>query len=379
MTFRFLIAALLAAILVMAGTVIFLSNGVPDQTSSSIQYPTTSFNFAIGSGQITEDNILVDVFTNGYALLSTGPINILANSQRVLNYTWLPSTLPREASFFWRRSDTPQSVFKTEITLSGTQLIDLATETEWQGEITELGFLFAGVNGEVVELGHASLMPDTLASRLQLTWRAWTVFEPWSQQSINFLHGGDYRQIIALPQLFLIWSISTIFLLLLFSWIDNKTNPRQLLISTGLIFLVAWVLLDTRWSANNLRQIQRSFQTHWASDETQRFKFELDSEIHQYTQRLKSKFLGEKPARILIVSDENVVDYNLLRAKYHLLPHSVAVSHRLAKPLTPRSLDFVISYGQSTNITKLDGWSPSWRNSLIEIDRSRWGVVYRIR
>jgi len=372
-------AALLALIVVVAGTIVSLSKGLPDQTGETLRYPAAGFKFAFGSGHPATDRMLVDEFANGYALLTSGPVSIQAGEQRVLSYTWLPPKLPAEAAFFWRSSEDTQNVLKTEITAPGTHYIDLATEPGWQGEITEFGFLVAGVNGEAVEIGETSLIPDNLNTRLKLTWRAWTAFELWSQQSINFIHGGDYRQIVFLPLLVAAWLLITLLLFWLLTRFGKTTGSRQLLITTGLVFLLAWVLLDFRWSVNNLRQIGLSYETQWQADNQQRSNIDLDGKIHQYAQRLKNEVLGEQPARILILGDENAIDYYLLRAKYHLLPHSVNVVARFAKETAPESLDFVIFFGQATDITKVQGWKPSWQQFLVPIDQGEWGVVYRVK
>jgi hypothetical protein len=137
-------------------------------------------------------------------------------------------------------------------------------------------------------------------------------------------------------------------------------------------------MLDVRWSANNIRQIKLSFQNQLNTDEEQRSSIDLDGEIYQYVQRLKSSVLGDHSARILIIGDENAIDYYLLRAKYHLLPHSVNVAGRFATELTPESLDFVIFFGQSAGITKVPGWKPSWQKSLAAIDQGDWGTVYGV-
>ena len=377
-TAKLLIAALLVLMVVVAGTVAFLAKGLPDQTHETLRYPATSLKFAFGSGHPAADRMLVDEFANGYALLSSGPVSIQAEKQRVLSYTWLPPKLPAEAAFFWRRAEDTQNVLKTEITAPGTHYIDLATEPDWQGEITEFGFLIAGVNGEAVEIGETALVPDNLNTRLQLSWRAWTTFEQWSQQSINFIQGGDYRQIISLPLLVASWLIFTLLLFWLFSRFGKSIRTRQLLITAGLVSLLAWVLLDIRWSANNIRQIQFSLQMQTQADEQHRAGIDLDGKIYQHVQRLKSDVLGDQPARILIVGDENAIDYYLLRAKYHLLPHSVDVVGRFANTLALESLDFVIFFGQPDGITKVRGWKPAWQQSLIPIDQGEWGVVYRI-
>jgi len=377
-TVKLLVAALLALIVVVAGTVAFLSKGLPQHVGETLKYPATDFKFAFGSGHPAADRMLVDEFANGYALLSSGPVSIQAEKQRVLSYTWLPPELLQEAAFFWRRSDDAQNVLRTEITVAGTQRIDLSTEPDWKGEITEFGFLIGGVNGEAVAIGETLLIPDNLNTRMHLTWRAWTTFEEWSRQSINFLYGGDFRQVIALPMLVTAWLLVTLLLFWLFTRAGKPISSRQFLITAGLVALLAWVLLDLRWSANNIRQIQLSLQMQSQADEQQRSSIDLDGEIYQYMQRLKSDVLGDQPARILILGDENAIDYYLLRAKYHLLPHSVNVVGRLAKGLAPDSLDFVIFFGQPGGITKARGWKPSWQNSLEAVDQGEWGMVYRV-
>ena len=375
---RLLASALLAVIMVVAGTIAFLSKGLPDQSGETLHYPAKDFKFAFGSGQADGARVLVDGFANGYALLTSGPVSINADQQRVLSYTWLPPKMPQEAAFFWRRSGDTQNVLKTEIAAAGTQMIDLATEPNWNGEITELGFLLAGVNGEVVELGDASLLPDQLNTRLQLTWHAWTTFEEWSQQSINFIHGGDYRQVVALPLLLAAWLLCTVLLLWLFSRFGKTIETRQLLITAGVVFMIAWIVLDIRWSANNLRQLQLSFQNQWQADDQQRSSIDLDGKIFQYVQRLKSNVLGEENARILILGDESAIDYYLLRAKYHLLPHSSNVAGRFTKDLTPGSLDYVIFFGQPADMVKAPGWNATWQQTLVQVDNGEWGAVYRV-
>jgi len=375
---KIVLAALLAAVTVVAGTVAVLSKGLPESSGETLHYSITDFKFAFGSGIPLSNSMRVDQFANGYALLSSGPVSIQANQQRVLAYNWQPPKMPQEAAFFWRRSDEPQNVLRTEITAAGTNQIDLSTEPDWKGEITEIGFLLAGVNGEAIEVGDITLIPDSLDTRLQLTWRAWTTFEEWSQQSINFLHGGDYRQLVALPLLVFAWLLVTLVFYWLITAAKNSVNPIRLQTTAGMLFLLAWLLLDIRWTTNNIRQMQASLQTQWQADDQQRSSNTLDGDIFQYIQKLKIDVLGNQPARILIIGDENAIDYYLYRAKYHLLPHSVDVAAEFAKGQAPESLDYVIFFGQLGTIVKVPGWSAAWRNSLMRIDHGEWGEVYRV-
>ena len=362
----------------LAATYAFIAKGLPENTSKTLEYPISDFKFAFGSGIPLSKSMRVDQFANGYALLSSGPVSIQAKQQRVLSYNWQPPHMPQEAAFFWRRSDDQQKVLRAEITVAGNYQIDLSTEPDWRGEITEFGFLLAGVNGEVIEVGDVSLMPDSLITRLQLTWSAWAAFEEWSQQSINFMHGGDYRQLVALPLLVFAWLLATLVLYWLITGARNRVGPIRLQTTAGMLFLLAWLLLDVRWTTNNIRQMQASLQSQWLTDDQQRSNNTLDGDLFQYIQSLKSDVLGKEPARILIIGDENAVDYYLFRAKYHLLPHSVNVATAFAKGQAPASLDYVIFFGQAENIVKVPGWRKAWRKSLMKINHGEWGVVYRV-
>ena len=375
---QILISALFAIVLVLAATFVFLAKGLPDETVDPLKHPSLKFNFGFGSGKIFEDQILVDKFANGYALLTSGPVSIKANSFRVLRFTWRPAGPAQEAAFFWRRSDDAKNVIRTDITIPGFNLADLTTEADWRGEITEFGFLIAGKPGETIEIGKISLESDSIRNRLQLTWHAWTVFEEWSQKSINFLNGGESHQFVSLSVLVIAWLIVTISLLWLLSVFGRKIDLRQIAVAGSILFLVGWILLDLRWTSNNLQQIQRSLQSHWHADDQQRLSMALDGEIYHYSEKLKSNILDDKTARILIIGDKNAVDYYMLRAKYHLLPHSVNIARQFSRQTAPKSLDFVFFFGQPGGIIKVPGWNQDWQKALTKVESGDWGVVYRV-
>jgi hypothetical protein len=369
---RTILLSVIAGMLVLAGLIFFLSRDLPDEEAIAFIQPAADFNFAFGSGHPEEDHMVVDGFDNGYALLSSGPVSIEASSQPVLGYSWVPSGTPGEAAFFWRQKGDEANVIRTEITTTGKQMMNLATEAGWQGEIIEFGFLVAGEKGQPIEIGPVSLGPDTLEGRLRLMWQAWTTFELRSQQSINFLQGGDHRQVVPLPLLLIAWLFTTMLLLKL----SHKRS--SLLVPGCLLLLASWMVLDIRWTNNQYKQVRPVLQSGWQTDEKQRLSSDLDGEIYQYVQRLESKVLDESPGRILILGDESAIDYFLLRAKYHLLPHSVHVMGRLPPELSPQTLNFVIYFGQPGGISNVAGWNSAWRHYLREVERNKWGVVYKV-
>ena len=227
-------------------------------------------------------------------------------------------------------------------------------------------------------IGPATLQTDNLSTRLQLMWQAWTTFEERSQQSINFLQGGDYRQVVPLPLLVIAWLLTGVLIMRVWPKKETAPNKQPKLVFFCLLLLTGWMLLDVRWTTNGYKQASLSLQTQWQADDEQRLLNGLDGEIYQYVQRLKTDVLGDKPARILIIGDENAIDYYLLRAKYHLLPHSANVMKGFDRQLSPETTDYVIFFGKPENLVKVRGRNKLWHRFLVEIDKAPWGTVFRI-
>jgi hypothetical protein len=373
-----LLSIFLAVLMVSAITIALLSRGLPENASDPFRFAASEFTFAFGSGHSVANQMRVEKFDNGYALLSSGSVSIRAEDQHILGYAIQASEWPRETAFFWRRSEDIQNVKRMEITTPGSRLIDLSLEPDWRGEISEFGFLLAGDSGETVQIGDILLVSESLKSKLQMTWQSWTTFEEWSQKSINFLNGGDRHQVVSLPLFVTCCLLTTLLLFWIFSRFSPNISSQHYLSYIGLLFLLAWIVVDIRWSANNINQIRHSIQNLWTSDSHLSTEMELVKDIENYAQKLKKQVFGNKPARIIIIGDVNSEDFYLLRAKYHLLPHSINVVQGFQQNLSPSALDFVVFIGEPGNIGRIGGWNKNWQNALVEIDRGEWGVVYRV-
>ncbi len=372
---RLAATAVAAALVVAGGAVYVLSRGLPNSAPAPKHFAAADFGYAFGHGKAAQGHMLVDQFANGYALLTSGPVRIEARDYPAIEYTWLPSAPGQQAAFFWRL-EGDENVQREDLTGRGTAVLDLSTLRQWRGRISELGFLLQSPGGQSVRLGAATLEPASLALRLRLAWQGWSRFEEWSQQSINFLKGGADRQPLPLPLLIGAWLLLALLLLCLPGALPKR--PSAWLRAAIAMFFVAWMLLDLRWTVNNVRQSRLSLQVVKLSAE-QRAAVDLDGQIHRYIEHLKQKVLAKSPARILILGGPDSVDYYLLRAKYHLLPHSAHVARRLGARPRPANLDYIIYFGRPGTITQVPGWNSRWRRSLLEIDKSGMGVVYRVR
>ena len=307
-----------------------------------------------------------------------------ADDLQVLHYIWKPRSQADELAFFWRQRGNTAEVKRAEITATGLALLDLSDEPDWSGEIVEVGYLVAGRAAHPVTIGQLILKPADLSTRLKLVWQDWTTYELRSQQSINFLQGGARNQTVALPVLLISYLLVSLLLLRLLSrWLRLAWAGSTFLTVIVVLFVSGWMLLDIRWTINSYQNAGELLDSTTELDLQQHSENDLDGEIYKYIQRLKAGLIQSKVSknvnRILIVGDENAIDYYLLRAKYHLLPDSAHVTGMFASSLLPESLDYVLYFGQPDTIANIPGWNSAWRDALKEVDRNEWGIVYRVR
>jgi len=370
------LAAALAAMIVLAGALLWLSRDLPENVAQVRQLGGTDFNFVIGSGKTGADRVIVDGFDDGYALLSSGPLNVKASDYRYLRITVERPASSIPPTFFWRQSNAPEQLDRLFIQENGTSLNELTAIGGWRGEFSEIGLLIQGTAGERIAVGPVILEPDRLATRLQNTWSDWSAFEPWTQRSINYLTGGRSDQALPLPPLVIAW----IALTAAFAWLLTRSWQKgsgDSFFSTMIaIFMIGWMILDLRWTVNCVRQITQTVNSYWRIDEDQRLAKGLDGEIFLHVKRLKTDVLSLHPARILIVGDESTAEYLLQRTKYHLLPHSAYASRGFLHELKPDNVDYVISLIPQHSSSTIPAWQREWKNGLKLLDSSKLGEVF---
>ncbi|MFC1605640.1 hypothetical protein ACFL33_02105 [Pseudomonadota bacterium] len=375
---RLFAAAVIAALLVCAATAAWLARDLPGDTSESLQLDTSDLKFVMGSGQADGERLMIDGFTDGYALLSSGPVEVNADEFRFLHVTLDRLAAGEAPSFFWRRSEAPADLIQLRLRESGDLLIDLSGRTDWRGEITELGFLFHDDGGPAIAFGPTTLEPDRLALRLRLMWNGWTAFEHWTQKSVNFLFGGAPDQAVHLPLVLIIWIGLTLGFMALIAVLGGKRSGKEFMVGGAVIFILAWMVLDLRWTANSVRQLEQTRSTYWGVDESEKQRRGLDGEIYEYIERLKREVLPEQPARILIVGDEDTVEYALQRAKYHLLPHSVYATREFPDFLSTNSMDYLVFFAPLERLARIPGFQSEWNVMFSIVDRDNLGTVFQI-
>jgi len=375
------LAGAAALVMVVAGLLGLIAGDLPKEALPAQRFAATDFEFVMGSARIENESLIVEQFDDGYALLSSGAVSVEARSHPFLHVTLDPLGNRKVPTFFWRRADADDQIFRHEIPNTGNVIIDLATDPEWHGRVAEFGFLFytdeKGGGGPM--LGPVSLEPDSLSLRLHTLWSGWSAPEYWSQRSINFIWGGDKQQAIRLPAPVIAWLLLTLVLAALLECARANPRSRALLLSGMAVFLVAWVVLDLRWTVNGLRQTLYTQDKYRGADDDQRLALGLDGAVYRFVRALKADELPSAASRILVLGDDQAVEYYLLRAKYHLLPHSALVARRIPRGLDPRSLDYLIFFGDKSEIRRTDGWNDDWDAHLTRLRAEEPGTLYEVK
>lgn len=382
--FSFFAAPVAAVVLVMGGVLLFLLQQQTGEKVASIAYSPDQFQFVVGSGHMSDGKLLVDGYQNGFALISSGPVEVNAENHRVLRLHISTGQhnleLEQAPAFFWRRKKWPDNV--TRLSLTGAQLIDLGESMTWKRDIIEIGFLFKDIDGQTIELGDMSLEDDVLATQVELMHQAWFQYEPWSQRSVNYLYGGLKSQPLPLQLVVLVWALLTV----LIYWILDRRRPAKLVIYGLATLLLAWFVLDIRWTINGVRQMKFSIENQWALSNHERMLGGLDGKLYKLINRFKDKILNEKRNRIVVVGDLSRFDYHMKRAKYHLYPDSVLVRGQLLKSVDPNNVDYVLFVGDFT--VQRASWNEiwqqlpiadNWRDVLQLVDSGDMGILFAVK
>jgi hypothetical protein len=305
--------ALIAALLVIGGTLLFLKMQT-GETAGELSYTGDQFRMVMGSGNKTGKQLLIERYDQGVALASVSGLNLDPDVHHWLNVDIESDVNAYAPVFFWRQKGRPLEVSRMELPGPGAHVMDLAGENDWQGEIIEIGFLFEDPQGRTARLNGASLHSDSLSRSLKQVLDEWAQFEPWSQRSINILSGGPRDQVLPLPLFLLIWVLSS---LLIYAVMNSRRNDGFFRFAL-VIFLMAWVILDVRWTRNQTMQSNETINSYVTNPQSQAAT--ADGYLQAYISGLKQNILSDDPGKILLIADDSVAEFYLLKARYYLLP-----------------------------------------------------------
>ncbi len=258
----------------------------------------------------------VSRFDNGLALLSSGPVNLQADDFHLLNVD-LTSGRAAGINFFWRPQGYEGGVISASLPYSGNTVLDLGTVEGWADTITEYGLVFIEEPGHNPQFTGLSLAPYSLGANLGKLLSDWSIMTRWDMRSAHWTDTGAAEVMAPLPVVIQSWLAAALILGLLAAIFSPLARP-YLFPSVAAVSIAGWMLLDIRWSANAIQQAKAT-TNHFdiASDAP------LDVGDDHRTAELSAmtrETLGEQGGPVTVVAEDELMRFQVLRAKYLLLP-----------------------------------------------------------
>jgi hypothetical protein len=241
---------------------------------------------------------------------------------------WQVSGLAEDADvrLLWRTDVQPDKLNSTPIRVEAGRAVPtvVSGDAHWIGRITGLALALHGTLPQPIIVRGVAAEPMGVAGILRHRLHDWFTFEAWNGASINTIAGGEDYQPLPLPVLLAASvAVAALVVFALLKWRPGVFQRRAPVIVAAL-FLVAWALLDARWTWNLVRQ-ERDTATRYAGKSVRdKHLANDDADLYAFVQRARD-VLPADPARIFIASD---ADYFRGRAAYHLYPQRVYFSAR---------------------------------------------------
>lgn len=342
---RFAIATVASLLLLAAGVTVWQARSVDGAAVPARDISPETIGFMLGGGELQGEQIVVDRYQDGIAVLSSGPVSLDASSLFLLHlqldYDDEIQSLDQAPAFFWRRSDQQREV--SRMTLDGGDLVDLSLSEDWRGDIVEYGFFLVENRGAPVIITDARLEGRNLTYALRRIPRQWLSYTGWTQRSANWNPAGAYDQVLPLMSAVLM----LLALIALLSWL--LCGRRQFAPIVLLTLLGGWLLMDARWLLERSWQAELSLARLMNLTVEERSADGALGKYFNYLQRIEDDHLDETPMRIALVLDSDEEPYFALKAKYQLLPHAVSVVRGVPRLAQLRSLDYVLYLGDFTD------------------------------
>jgi hypothetical protein len=303
---------------------VYLAISVPDDwfpAAAPKAYAANGLVLARGTGQLVEEELQVTAAdATGVTLIS------LVSDLRASDYptiAWIAADMPERAKvrLLWRNDGAPQKVNAIDVPVEAgrTLPVIVANNPAWIGRITGLALAVQGPLLQPIRIRGVIAKPMGALEILGDRAGEWFAFEGWVGTSINTITGGADFQDLPLPVLIAL----TVALAGTAVVLVERRRPGTFVASTpmvlGALFLIAWLILDARWTANLVRQERYTAEQYAGKSTRDKYLANADAQLFAFVERAL-QVLPSQPVRIFVAADAH---YFRGRAAYHLYPHSV--------------------------------------------------------
>ena len=330
-----LTALSISLLLTMSGTIIYLQLAYPPLDDGQTQtFTGQQMTVVVGSARQTDNIISVDHYQNNVAILSSGPIQLDATRLALARVDTAGDNRNR-AAFFWRNGRGPDDLHSIEISGRGTRWIDLEKAPEWRGNVTEIGLIFYADGERSVAFHRLQLVAPGLLPQLNKLAQDWRETPTWSQVSVNWVRAGAQASAVSLPAFISAWVLIALLLLAARARRMPAAGPSALL-----CLLAVWAVLDVRWTANSLVQLEDTIRAYPLARATY-LDFGDDKLTRQLVDSARPE-IEQAGKRTVIMADEPGMQFQVLRAKYLALPASIYVHEGPVETVPTEFADYLL-------------------------------------
>jgi hypothetical protein len=317
-------------------------------SATARQWSARELALVRGSGGLLGDELVITaVDASGLALVS------LSSNLRASDYAsiaWLATDVPEAADVrvLWRNDYQPDKLNTAPITVEANTLspVVLTSNPAWIGRVTGVALAIRGPLPQPMRVRAIVAKPMGAFEVLGDRAAEWLKFEGWTGTSINVVVGGSDVQDLPLPVLLAaVLLLAGCALLAMHRWRPQRMPARAAALVWLGVVVIAWFVLDARWSWNLLRQANATARTYAGKNLEEKHLAAEDGDLFAFIEKALAVMPATAtPARVFVVSDAR---YFRERAAYLLYPHNV-YTDRANGTMPPRGAlrpgDWVIVY-----------------------------------
>lgn len=320
------LVAIGGALLTVLALLLFYRMGGLAGVSPPLVLQGADLQLASGQGEQTPTGLIIrQAGPQGVAAVQGAARMVRAALYRQV-YWQVEGLDPRsELRLMWVSANEPRTLREISLPSAGraSSAFDLSQEPHWQNRIMAIGLAVRGPLPQPLVINRLELRPValTVAELWNLAIAEWTVFEDWSQRSINYTAGAPLDALFPPVLVIALWiGFGSALYFMLFGLPLHSTGR---LLPYAMLFLLGWLVVDVRWQWDLSRRLERTAEHFAGKEGDERRLAAADGELYRFLLEVRQR-LPAQPTRLFILSANpgDSTTYQAGRARYHLLPHN---------------------------------------------------------
>lgn len=311
------IVAFVAGCVVAMAAYVAINKGTFAASAEPKSYEATKMNVPRGTVRRDGDTLVAQVPANDVLIVA---VQTDFRARDLASVAWDAEDIPPGADvrLLFSSDYKPRLVLNRPLAVEDgrVQPISLAGDPDWLGRITGLA-LVVRAPGATIRVRGVSAKSQNARQLVGDRAREWFRFEPWNGTSINAVTGGAQAQSLPLPVPVTIGALVALAALALARRFAPARFPGTLASIAAGVFVVAWAVLDARWTVNLGRQNAATLERYAGKDAAGRALAADDADLYRFIEKAKAAMPAD-PQRVVVLSSAH---YYRGRAGWHLLPH----------------------------------------------------------